>query len=185
MRTTFTSTAVALSAAALTVGLAGATHADRYGIDDPRDTGHGSEIVALDVQFGDKNLHVATTHENLRRDPASGAGGRIYLDTDADDWGPEYVLVGGFFEGTDYSLLEADGYARANWGMPVTEGSYEMTLDYAKDTVHLRVSRDTMGNPSDVRVAVRASGSRTDGTSHGLVDWAGERRDTTPWIARG
>jgi hypothetical protein len=189
MRTTLTSTAVALSAAALTVGLtaglAGTAHADRYGVDDTRDTFHGSDILDLRVVNGPKNVHVTSTHDNLVRDFSSGSGGRIYLDTDREDWGPEYVLVGGFFEGTDYALLEADGYARANWGMPVTEGSYEMTLDYEAETVHLRVSQDTLGDVDEVRVAMRAAGNRTDGTSHGLVDWLGERRDVTPWIARG
>jgi hypothetical protein len=47
------------------------------------------------------------------------------------------------------------------------------------------MSRPALGNPGAVRVSVVASGNRTDGTSHGLVDWVGERRSFTPWIARG
>ncbi len=188
MRTSLTSTTVALSAAALTlglgVGLAGPANAERHGVDDARDTGHGSDVLALSAKLGQQNLHVTSTHENLRPDFASGAGGRIYLDTDRDDWGPEYVLVGGFYDGTDYQLLEADGFARAHWGQPV-DGSYEMTLDYRADEVHLRVSRESLDGATEVRVGMRASGTRTDGTSHGLVDWVGDRRELTPWIAQG
>ena len=47
------------------------------------------------------------------------------------------------------------------------------------------MSRAALGNPGAVRVSVVASGTRTDGTSKGLVDWVGARRSFTPWIARG
>lgn len=188
MRTSLTSTAVALSAAALTVGLtaglAGTAYAERYGVDDTQDTFHGSDLRDLTVVNGPKNVHVTSTHDNLVPDFRSGSGGRIYLDTDRDNWGPEYVLVGGFYSGTDYQLLEADGFASASWGEPV-EGSYEMSLDFRADQVHLRVSQDTLGDADDVRVAMRVSGQRTDGTSHGLVDWLGDRRVMTPWVAQG
>ncbi len=166
MRTSLTSTAVALSAAALTVGLAGTAHADRYGIDDPKETGHGSDILALQVRNADQNLHVVSFHENLRKDPATGSGGRIYIDTDAADKGPEYVFVAGFTRGTDFVLLE-------------------MKVRYKVDRVHVTLSRHAIGDPTDVRVAMVASGTRSDGTSDGLVDWVGKRRSFTPWIAQG
>ncbi|GAA1478205.1 hypothetical protein GCM10009623_26510 [Nocardioides aestuarii] len=188
MRTSLTSTAVALSAAALTVGLtaglAGTANAERYGVDDSRDTFHGSDIRDVSVVNGPKNVHVTSTHDNLVPDFKSGSGGRIYLDTDRDDWGPEYVLVGGFYSGTDYQLLETDGFASANWGEPV-EGSYQMTLDFTAEQVHLRVSQEALGGADEVRVAMRVSGQRTDGSSHGLVDWLGDRRVMTPWVAQG
>lgn len=186
MRTTIASTAVALSAAALTVGLAGAAHADLYGIDDPRDTSHGSDVLALSARNGADNVHVTTYHEDLRRDPASGSGEAIYIDTDPDDRGPEYVLAAGLFEGTDYALSHTEGFGVAKWGTPVKHGDYVLHIRYREDRVHVVVSRDALGNPGDIRVAVRASGTRTDGSSHGLVDWVGkERRFGTPWIAQG
>ena len=49
----------------------------------------------------------------------------------------------------------------------------------------MRMSREALGNPGKVRVAVRVSGTRTDGTSTGLVDWLGEPRSFTPWVAKG
>ena len=185
MRKTITSTAVALSAAALTVGLAGTAQAELYGIDDPQDTGHGSDILALQVKNGENNLHVVSIHENLRRDPATGSGGAVFIDTDQDDKGPEFVFLAGYFEGTDYVLVETEGFGREQWGQPVEHGDYIMKINYKKDRVHATMSRHALGDPADVRVAMRASGTRTDGTSDGLVDWVGEPRSFTPWIAQG
>ena len=60
-----------------------------------------------------------------------------------------------------------------------------MKVNYDKDQVHLHMSRRALGRPDDVRVAVRVSGNRTDGTSWGLIDWLGEPHSFTPWVARG
>jgi len=180
-----TAAAVVLSTAALTLGLAGPAHAELYGIDDPQDTFHGSDILALQVRNGQENLNVTTYHSNLRRDPATGSSGRIYIDTRRNDAGPEYVFVAGFFEGTDYQLLKTEGFGAAQWGNPVANGDYIMRVRYAEDTAQFRMSRAALGNPGAVRVSVRASGTRTDGSSNGLTDWVGKRRSFTPWITRG
>lgn len=174
-----TTAAAALSAAALTLGLAGAAHAELYGIDDPDDISHGSDILAMQVRNGHENLTVTTIHSNLRRDPATGSGGAIFVDTDANDSGPEYVMVAGYFDGTDYQLLETEGFAPSKWGDPVENGDYILRVDYAKDRVRVRISRPALGNPDAVRLAVRASGS------HGPVDWVSQRQAFTPWIDRG
>ena len=183
MRKIIASTA-ALSAAALTFGLAGPASADLYGIDDPKDSSHGSDLRAVQLKNGDRRVVVTTYHANLRRNPASGSGGAVYVDTDRTDKGPEFVFVGGYFEGTDYSLLRTEGFGHKQWGAPVN-GSYRMTVDYAEETVRMRMSRKALGRPGKVRIAVRVSGTRTDGTSNGLVDWLGEPRSFTPWIKKG
>lgn len=180
-----TTAAVALSTAALTVGLAGAANAELYGVDDPHDTAHGSDITALQAKFGRANLTVTTYHVNLRRDPATGSSGAIYVDTDRADPGPEYVFVGGYYEGTDYQLRATDGFGREKWGDAVEDGDYIMRVGYAEDRVRVRISRAALGRPGAVRVAARASGTRSDGSSDGLVDWVGTPRSFTPWIARG
>jgi len=181
-----TTAAVAtLSAAAVTIALAGPASAELYGIDDPMDTFHGSDVLALQVRNGQDNVNVTTFHSNLRRDPATGSAGRIYVDTNRRDAGPEYVFVGGFFEGTDYQLLHTEGFAPGQWGKPVANGDYVMRVRYGKERVRFLMSRAALGNPGAVRVAVRVSGTRTDGTSRGLVDWVGKRRAFTPWISRG
>ena len=186
MNKIFATAAVALSAAAVTVGLAGTAHADLYGVDDPQDTFHGSDVLALSVRNGADNVHVTTYHDNLVRKAASGSGEAIYIDTDPDDRGPEYVLAAGLFAGTDYVLTETEGFGVAKWGDPVQHGDYVLHISYSKDRAHAIISRAALGNPDDIRVAVRASGTRTDGTHHGLVDWVGkERRFATPWIHQG
>lgn len=178
-------TAAALSAAALSLTLAAPAHAELYGVDDPRDTSHGSDVIALSVRNGTENVAVTTYHENLRRDPATGSSGAVYVDTDRDDRGPEYVLVAGFYEGTDYVLRATDGFGPQRWGDPVEQGDYLMRVDYRKDRVHLRISRAALGDPGSIRVAARVSGTRSDGSSDGLVDWVGTPRAFTPWLARG
>ena len=183
MHKTIASTA-ALSAAALTLGFAGPANASSIGVKDPEDTFHGSDLRAVQLNNGDHNVVVVTSHSNLRRDPKAGSSGAVYLDTDRSDKGPEFVFVGGYFEGTDYQLLHTEGFGRKNWGAPA-DGTYEMTIDYAKDRVRMRISRETLGKPGKVRVAVRVSGTRTDGTSTGLVDWLGEPRSFTQWVAKG
>lgn len=176
--------AATMSAATLTLGLAGPASAAIYGVDDPEDTFHGSDLREVHVRNGDRNLVVVTTHTNLRRDPRTGSAGAVYIDTDRTDKGPEFVFVGGYYEGTDYQLLHTEGFGHKSWGDPV-KGSYEMTVDYAKDQVRMRMSRKALDRPGKVRVAVRVSGTRTDGTSAGLVDWLGAPHRFTAWIPKG
>jgi hypothetical protein len=185
MRSTIATAAVALSAAALTVGLAGAAHAELFAIDDPSDTPHGSDILALQVRNGHEKVVVKTIHDNLRKAPKTGSGGVVYLDTDPGDKGPEFAFVAGYTVGTDYSLVRTEGFGAKNWGKPVMHGDYEMQVNYRKDTVRTTISQAALGNPTEVRVAVRVSGSRSDGTTHGLVDWVGKPRSFTPWLAQG
>ena len=183
MRKTIAATA-ALSAAALTFGLAGPASAAAIGVKDPQDTAHGSDLRAVHLRNGDHNVVVVTTHTNLRRDPKTGAGGAVYIDTDRSDKGPEFVFVGGYFAGTDYQLLHTEGFGHEQWGAPV-DGSYRMTVDYAHEHVRMQMSRQALGHPGRIRIAVRVSGTRSDGTSTGLVDWLGQPRSFTPWVARG
>lgn len=177
-------TTAALSVTALTLGLAGPASAAAIGVKDPHDTFHGSDLRAVQVRNGGSFVVVVTSHSNLRRDPRTGSGGSVYVDTDRSDKGPEFVFVGGYFEGTDYQLLHTEGFGHRQWGDPV-DGSYEMTVNYRKERVRMRMSREVLGDPGKVRVAVRVSGTRTDGTSAGLVDWLGEPREFTRWVARG
>lgn len=170
-------TTIALSGAAVILGLAGPAHAASIGVTDPKDLAHGVDLRAVQVKHTDRKVVVVTSHTDLRRDPASAAGGSVYLDTDRADKGPEYVFVGGYFEGTDYQLLHTEGFGVKKWGEPA-EGSYELSINYTKERVRMRISRATLGNPADVRVAVKVGGKA-------LVDWLGEPRSYTEWVAKG
>jgi len=183
MRKTVISTA-ALSTAALVLGIVGPANAELYGVDDPQDTFHGSDLRAVQIRNGEHRLVVTTHHDNLVRAPKSGSSGAVYIDTDGSNKGPEFVFLGGYFEGTDYQLLHTKGFGPKKWGKPV-DGAYSMRVDYAKDTVRMKMSRKAIGDAGKVRIAIRVSGTRTDGTSHGLIDWLGKPRSFTPWIAKG
>jgi hypothetical protein len=183
MRKTMAGT-TALTAAILMLGSAGPAAAATHTVKDPDDISHGVDLRAVHVRNGDRDVVVTTTHTNLRRDFRSGSAGAVYLDTDRKDQGPEFVFVGGYFEGTDYQLLHTEGFGYESWGAPV-EGSYEMTVDYAKEQVRMRMARKALGSPGAIRVAVRVAGTRTDGSSDGLVDWLGKPRSFTPWVAKG
>ena len=136
------------------------------------------------MRNADQNLHVVSYHQNLRNDPATGSGGRVYIDTDSEDRGPpEYVFVGSFTKGADFLLLETKGFKPSQWGDPVEQGDYTIVVRYKVDRVHVTLSRHAIGDPTDVWVAMWASGHRSDGTSAGLVDWVGEPGSFTCWIA--
>lgn len=182
MRST-TWTAAALSAAALSLGQLAPASADSIGDRDPKEINHGVDLRAVVVQHNARNVVVTTTHTNLRPSFRSGSAGAVFLDADPTSSGPEYVFVGGYFDGTDYILLETEGFRRRTWGPPV-DGSYRMRLDYDQEQVRMRISRDILGSPAEVRVAVNVSGTRRDGTSDGLDDWLGEPRSFTDWVAQ-
>lgn len=185
MRSTTTALSAAALTAALTAGLAGAAHADLYGVDDPRDTHHGSDVLALQVRNGQDDLTITTIHQNLRRDPASGSGAAIYIDTNRHDRGPEYVFAAGLFEGTDYVLRHTEGFGVKQWGKTVENGDYSLRINYRKERARFQISQVTLREPDAVRVAVRVSGTRSDGSSRGLVDWVGKPRSFSLWIDRG
>ena len=124
----------------------------------------------------------ATTHADLVESYRSGSSGSVFLDTDPTDTGPEFVFAGGYFVGTDYALLRTDGFANKLWGEPV-EGSYRMRVDYDTDQVRMRISREALGSPDEVRVAVKVAGTRRDGSSTG-PDWLGEPRSWTEWVSQ-
>jgi hypothetical protein len=181
MRTTLLSAAT-LSVAALVLTQLAPANADSIGVSDPADLGHGVDLRAVVVDHAADNVVVTTTHTDLRRSFRSGSSGAVFLDTDPADPGPEYVFAGGYFVGTDYQLLHTEGFASAAWGKPV-KGSYRMRIDYDTEHVRMRMSREAIGSPEEVRVAVRVAGTRPDG-SNTRRDWLGEPRSWTDWVAQ-
>ena len=181
MRTTLLSAAT-LTVAALALAHLAPAYADGIGVSDPQDLDHGVDLRSVEVEHRSRNVVVTTTHTNLRATFRSGSSGGVFLDTDPADPGPEYVFAGGYFVGTDYVLLHTDGFASSAWGEPV-EGSYRMKLDFDLEQVRMRISREAIGSPEQVRVAVKVAGSRRDGSST-AKDWLGEPRSFTDWVAQ-
>ncbi|WP_374456046.1 hypothetical protein [Nocardioides sp.] len=181
MRRTLLSGA-ALSVAALTLTQLAPATADGIGVADPQDLGHGVDLRSVEVEHKAANVVVTTTHADLRESFRTGSSGSVFIDTDPADAGPEYVFSGGFFVGTDYVLLSTDGFAHSAWGEPV-EGSYRMKVDYDRETVRFRISREAIGSPDEVRVAVRVAGTRPNGSTT-RTDWLGAPRSFTDWVAQ-
>lgn len=175
-------TAAALTAAVLTLAQLAPANADGIGVSDPEDLNHGVDLLSVEVQHGSRNLVVTTTHTDLQKSYRTGSSGALFIDTDPSDPGPEYVLAGGYFVGTDYNLLSTEGFATSTWGEPV-EGSYRMRVDYDAEQVRVRISRDAIGSPEQVRVAVRVGGTRPNGRNT-RRDWLGDPRTFTDWVAQ-
>jgi hypothetical protein len=179
-RTLLSAATVAVATLALTQTQP--AYADGIGVSDPADLGHGVDLRSVEVEHKRANIVVTTTHTNLRPSFRTGSSGAVFLDTDPADPGPEYVFAGGYFVGTDYQLLEVEGFATKTWGEPV-EGSYRMRIDYDTEHVRMRMSREALGSPEEVRVAVRVAGTRTDG-SNTATDWLGAPRSFTDWVSQ-
>lgn len=182
MRSTLLGAATLAAAATLALTQLTPANADSIGVKDPKDLAHGADLRSVQVEHKARNIVVTTTHTDLRRSFRSGSSGAVYLDTDPADPGPEYVFAGGYFVGTDYQLLEVDGFSNTTWGEPA-EGSYVMRIDYDREQVRMRISRETLGSPEEVRVAMKVAGSRPDG-SNTRRDWLGEPRSFTEWVAQ-
>ena len=58
-----------------------------------------------------------------------------------------------------------------------------MRVDYDAEQVRFRISREALGSPEAVRVAVRVAGTRADGSTT-PTDWLGTPRSFTDWVAQ-
>ena len=85
--------AATLAVATLALAQIPAAHADGIGVSDPKDLGHGVDLRSVEVEHRTGNVVVTTTHTDLRPSFRTGSSGSVFLDTDPDDRGPEYLFV--------------------------------------------------------------------------------------------
>lgn len=182
MNRTRSAVAATAAAAALSLGLAVPAAAESIGVKDPADVGHGVDLRAVQVDHGERSLRIVLHHTDLGPSPRTGSSGVVYLDTDAGDRGPELVFTGGYYEGTDYQLLETEGFGVKQWGEPAA-GFWILRPDHDKEQTRMRISRRALGETDQVRVAVKVAGTRNDGSV--VRDWLGEPFGFTRWVARG
>lgn len=139
------------------------------------------DIRQVRVAHAPRNVFVATSFTDLRRRSAAGpAGLTVFVDSNPDRPGPERAVVTGLQTGTDYQLVRV-----RNWrlvGDPLS-CDHDVRLDFRRDVAHVRVNRACLGNPAQVRVAVRMV-DEYDG-SHPVTDWMKGRRLSTRWLDRG
>jgi fructose-specific component phosphotransferase system IIB-like protein len=159
----------AVSALALASMVAAPAHAEFYGIDDPADaTGSLTDIYGIEANHGSDTLRVKVYFNELMR--SSAAGVSIFIDTDRELKGPEYVLSSGLGDGTDYVLTEADAWQGSDTRVKC---DYAARPRWGKDVFRAVISRDCLDDATSVRVSVKMV-DQADG-SHPVVDWAPKR----------
>ena len=172
---------VPILAAVTAAGLmAGPARADRSGQSDPADLGGASlnDIRRVTVDHGSLSLTVRVRVIDLRRHSDAGpAGLNIRLDTRRGEPGPEYLLMTGMYDGTDYQLVRVRD--RRPVGDPLT-CDHSVHLGYRTDTVRFEASRRCLATPRRVRVGVKMT-DMYDG-SHPVTDWLGEPGSWTGWL---
>lgn len=101
----------------------------------------------------------------------------------------EYVFQGATFEGGDYALLPAEGFAsKDNRQVPLYGGTYLMRLDYADDIARISIDQVVLNDPGAVRVEVKTGAEvlpEGSGEPTTAVDWLGSERRFSPWVDRG
>ena len=116
---------------------------------------------------------VRVHHKDLREDGAEGE--QVFFDTNRSRPGPEYVISAGLFDGTDYFLSTVTRSWKQDWRVTC---SYRAHVDYDTETSVYRLDRACLGNPKQVRVAVRTASSLPSGVER---DWlTGYRHWTDP-----
>ncbi len=167
------------SALALAALVAAPANAEFYSIDDPDDASASlSDVYGFEANHGSDNLRVKIYFNDLVR--SSAAGVSIFLDTDRDVKGPEYVLSSGLGDGTDYVLTEAQAWRGSDNRVSC---DYAARPRWGKNTFRAVISRDCFDAAASVRVSVKMV-DQADG-SHPVVDWAPKRHRWSLPIASG
>ncbi len=153
------------------------------------DMSQGADIRTVRVVNGEEQLKINVVHRDLVRSFRSGSSISVFIDTDRTRTGPEYVFVGGTFEGADYALLPAEGFqAKGNRQVPLHGGSYQMKLDYVRDVARITIDQVVLEDPAKVRIEVKTGAEllpEGSTTSTNEVDWLEQPRRFTPWVAQG
>ena len=178
------STRIGATVAAVAIGVTAATapaHAERVTYEDPADAAASStDIRTVRINHARAKVRVVVGFTELRRRaPEGSAGLTIALDTDPEQRGAEYRLGTGLQAGTDYQLM------RVRQGRVVGEPltcAHRVRLRFARDRLVFRAARACLGAPDRLRIGVRMH-DRREGAAP-VVDWLGEPRSLTDWVAR-
>ncbi len=170
------------SVVAASLAIAGPARAESTVVRDGADaTASLTDIRKVRVNHRAQDLVVKMRFTDLR--PKSEAGSSsiaIFLDINKQRKGPEFGVLSGLQNGTDYSLLRMKKWKPV--GDPLT-CPHELDLQFAKDRLVLKVSRDCLREVPRVRVGAKMT-DEYDG-SHPVVDWLEGPRNWTTWLASG
>jgi hypothetical protein len=165
-----TRTALTAGAALVLAGLTAApASAEFYEIDDPADASASlTDIYGMEATHGRENLKVKVRFNELMR--SSAAGLSVFIDSDRDVKGPEYVLSSGLGDGTDYVLTRAEAWRGSDNRVKC---DYVARPKWGKDLFRAVISRECFDSASTVRVSVKMVDQT--GGSRPVVDWVPKR----------
>jgi hypothetical protein len=168
-----------LAAVGATIPVSVPANAETASYADPADARRSlTDIRAVDIDHGLRALVTRVRFTDLHRGAPGGSSGlTINVDTRPDRRGPEFRLVAGLDDGTDYQLLRVrDGKST---GEPLT-CRHRVKLHPGRDLLTFTVRRSCLGLPDRARVGVRMRDER--GGAGSVVDWLGEPRSYTDWV---
>ena len=136
-----------------------------------------SVVEQISEQLSAHELVKVRFNELMR---TSAAGVSVFLDTDRDVKGPEYVLSSGLGDGTDYVLTEADGWRGSDDRVSC---DYAARPKWGQEVFRAVLSRECFDRVPSVRVSVKMV-DQADG-SHPVRDWAPKRHRWSLPVATG
>jgi hypothetical protein len=126
-------------------------------------------------------LVVTTKHRDLRK-AAYGDGFTVFVDTRTSHPGPEYAVVGGLHDGTDWVTARATRHWKVVRGHPfgaIATCSSDLEIHYKTDKLRVILGRDCLcGHQGRVRVSVRVG-------DQDFTDYGPAKEMFYPWIPRG
>jgi hypothetical protein len=126
-------------------------------------------------------LVVTTKHRDIRK-AAYGNGFTIFVDTRTSHPGPEYAIIGGLHDNTDWVTARATrhwnvvrGHAFGKiWGC-----KSDVKFHFKTDTMRVVLGRDCLGGyQGRVRVSVRVGDQNS-------TDYGPAKETFYPWVPRG
>lgn len=166
----------AVAAALLSLALISPAHADVQRFTDPRnDTSSSVDIrsVRVDNSTADRSAVVVAVQQD---DVRIGDSIEIFVDTRPADPGPEFSISG--YVASEYVMHHRENWKNPGRMVPFRCG-YRMRINEATDRTRVVMSRNCLGEPGKVRVAVLVE--RDASSTH---DWAKARRTWLGWVSR-
>jgi hypothetical protein len=138
-------------------------------------TDKGGHLTTVRVRHGAENVRVKAQVGETR----PGSFITFWLDTDADNPGPEYKTK--VFPGSDgISLRRVEEFGDA--GTTVDCNGFKASGDvFGPPDVTIVVPRSCIGTPSEVRVSIRAY---YDVKGPNVIDWGPGTKKFFGWVAR-
>jgi hypothetical protein len=149
----------------------GAAVAESGTFKDGKTTSGPMDIHRVSVA-NEKRLQVRVKVEDLQ--PKAGASAALWIDTDKERKGPEFVIGSGLYD-SDWQLSRADGWKAV--GDPLN-CDVDQALRYKKDVISWTTGKDCLGTYTAVRVSAETQKRDTN-------DYSPAKRKFHPWVERG